>query len=136
MMMVLTFLCVFLFALLLLSFISVFSGRAYLKEWSLTLYGTSVNPDRRKKKAVKPVNRFYGSSNSNKLKVPRPPPPDTSSPSVSHNFVPSSTVRRDPHPSSDHHHDLNRPSNTVDQILSSNKIDMEGYHPSERTEHG
>lgn len=58
------------------------AGRAYLKEWSLILYGTSVHPDRRKKKARLPTNRVAVGMRT-PVKTPRPPPAP-------------GTVRRDP----------------------------------------
>src|SRR5882724_8958283 len=65
-----------------------FAGRAYLKEWSLTFFGTSINPDRRKKKSIKSfVNRYNNNNlNSNNNKQTKPSSPTTS------------TVRRDPQP--------------------------------------
>jgi hypothetical protein len=115
------------------------SGRAYLKEWSLTFYGTSVNPDRRKKRTNINSNRSGNNNNnrlmypiiSNKVKVPLRPTPSPSPPT---NYVSPSppNTRRDPN---------NNPSDLIPkqpidhQILTSNDLNEGSHHPSSRTEH-
>lgn len=68
-------------------FCNFISGRAYLKEWSLVLYGTTINPDRRKRKlTINPVVTSPASYSASSVTM-------SSSSKIPTKIIPSTTTK-------------------------------------------